>query len=109
VSVSLSVYCYRFPKTSNDEQADASTHVFFVCSNQQSKIHLTYGCLSEQNRNKKQLRVTDKQLYEIHFTSDSIELENKTYAEAETDNDLARERRGGFVMLVLQRFQSLML
>ena len=44
----LSVYHHGFPKTSNSEQADVKHPRFFVCSNQQSKINLTYGCLSEQ-------------------------------------------------------------
>ncbi len=34
VGVSLSVYHHRFPKTSNNKQADASTHVFYFVVSQ---------------------------------------------------------------------------
>ena len=51
----------------------------------------------------RQLRVTDKQYNEIHFTSGDIELENKTYAEGETIMT-SHKQRGGFVMLFSAAF-----
>ena len=44
----LSVYSYRFPKTSNIEQTEVKHSRFFVCSHQRNKNDLTLGCLSEQ-------------------------------------------------------------
>ena len=42
---------HRFPKTSNDERADASTHVF-LCSQQIRKNNLTLGVCRNKKKDK---------------------------------------------------------